>query len=135
MFILNDPYEGGTHLPDFYIVKPVWLEGGLIGWAATIGHQLDVGGMTAVGLLEALSPNFAQAQQVSPADTRLVGATLGFDSPQGSGKASGYLVKPAKADTSHELGERRPAQPPLQLPPAPSTFASSTLHENVPTAS
>jgi len=49
VFILNDPYEGGTHLPDFYIVKPVWLDGGLIGWAATIGHQLDVGGMTPGG--------------------------------------------------------------------------------------
>src|SRR5215470_6438701 len=49
VFILNDPYEGGTHLPDFYIVKPVWLEDALIGWAATIGHQLDVGGMTPGG--------------------------------------------------------------------------------------
>jgi carboxymethylenebutenolidase len=56
-----------------------------------------VGGATAAGLLEALSPNFAQAQQVSPADTRIVGSTFGFDSPQGSGKASGYLVKPARA--------------------------------------
>src|SRR6516164_3193029 len=26
VFILNDPYEGGTHLPDFYIFKPVWFE-------------------------------------------------------------------------------------------------------------
>jgi N-methylhydantoinase B len=49
VFILNDPYEGGTHLPDFYIVKPVWLSDALIGWAATIGHQLDVGGMTPGG--------------------------------------------------------------------------------------
>ena len=49
VFILNDPYEGGTHLPDFYIVKPVWLEDALVGWAATIGHQLDVGGMTPGG--------------------------------------------------------------------------------------
>jgi N-methylhydantoinase B len=49
VFILNDPYEGGTHLPDFYIVKPVWLEQALVGWAATIGHQLDVGGMTPGG--------------------------------------------------------------------------------------
>src|SRR5215472_5363799 len=49
VFILNDPYEGGTHLPDFYIVKPVWFEDALIGWAATIGHQLDVGGMTPGG--------------------------------------------------------------------------------------
>jgi N-methylhydantoinase B len=49
VFILNDPYEGGTHLPDFYIVKPVWLGKALVGWAATIGHQLDVGGMTPGG--------------------------------------------------------------------------------------
>ena len=49
IFILNDPYEGGTHLPDFYIVKPVWLDHALVGWAATIGHQLDVGGMTPGG--------------------------------------------------------------------------------------
>ncbi len=56
-----------------------------------------VGGMTAVGLLEALSPNFAAAQQVAPADPRLVASTLAFDSPHGYGKASGYLVRPARA--------------------------------------
>ena len=49
VFILNDPYEGGTHLPDFYIVKPIYRDGRLVGWAATVGHQLDVGGMTAGG--------------------------------------------------------------------------------------
>jgi carboxymethylenebutenolidase len=54
-----------------------------------------VSGTTAVGLLEALSPNFAQAQQVSPGDARIVGTTFAFDSPQGYGKASGYLVMPA----------------------------------------
>ena len=56
-----------------------------------------VGGATAIGLLEALSPNFAQAQQVSPSDARIATSRLNFDSPQGYGKASGYLVKPAKA--------------------------------------
>src|SRR5471032_2059086 len=56
-----------------------------------------VGGMTAVGLLEALAPNFALAQQVSPTDARLVASTLTYDSPRGYGKASGYLVRPAKA--------------------------------------
>jgi carboxymethylenebutenolidase len=56
-----------------------------------------VGGMTALGLLEALAPDFAQAQQVAPTDPRLVTSTLAFDSPQGHGKASGTLVRPAKA--------------------------------------
>ncbi len=49
VFILNDPYEGGTHLPDFYIFKPIFLEGALVGWSASIGHQLDVGGKTPGG--------------------------------------------------------------------------------------
>jgi N-methylhydantoinase B len=49
VFILNDPYAGGTHLPDFYIVKPTFLEGELVGWATSIGHQLDVGGKTPGG--------------------------------------------------------------------------------------
>ncbi|HEY9028675.1 MAG TPA: dienelactone hydrolase family protein [Burkholderiaceae bacterium] len=56
-----------------------------------------VGGATAAGLLAALAPDFAQAQQVKPDDPRLVATTLAFDSPRGYGKASGYLVKPAKA--------------------------------------
>ena len=60
-------------------------------------RRYAVGGMTAVGLLEALSPDFAQAQQVAPSDARLVTSRLNFDSPQGYGKASGYLAKPAQS--------------------------------------
>lgn len=59
--------------------------------------QYAVGGVTALGLLEALSPRFAQAQQVAPHDPRLKVETLGFESPRGYGKASGYLVRPAQA--------------------------------------
>jgi len=55
------------------------------------------GGVTAVGLLEALSPRFAQAQKVPPTDPRIKVETLEFDSPQGYGKARGYLAKPAHA--------------------------------------
>src|SRR4029450_8655858 len=49
VFILNDPFEGGTHLPDFYIFKPIFVEARLVGWSASIGHQLDVGGKTPGG--------------------------------------------------------------------------------------
>jgi len=49
VFILNDPFEGGTHLPDFCIFKPIFLEAELVGWSASIGHQLDVGGKTPGG--------------------------------------------------------------------------------------
>ena len=49
VFILNDPFEGGTHLPDFYILKPIHVGSDLVGWSASIGHQLDVGGKTPGG--------------------------------------------------------------------------------------
>ena len=54
-------------------------------------------GVTAAGLLQALSPRFAYAQKVSKDDPRLKTETVQFDSPQGYGKASGYLVRPANA--------------------------------------
>lgn len=54
------------------------------------------GGAGALGLLSALSPNFAFAQQVTPDDNRLKAEYVVIDSPQGYGKVRGYLVKPAK---------------------------------------
>src|SRR6202035_2254340 len=47
-WILNDPYRGGTHLPDITVITPVFARGGneLIGFAANRGHHADVGGPT-----------------------------------------------------------------------------------------
>jgi N-methylhydantoinase B len=44
VFILNDPFEGGMHLPDVFIVKPMFIGDTLAAFAATVGHQTDVGG-------------------------------------------------------------------------------------------
>ncbi len=54
-------------------------------------------GVTATGLLAALSPQFAAAQQVKPDDARISASYVEIDSPNGNGKIRGYLVKPAKA--------------------------------------
>jgi N-methylhydantoinase B len=43
-FIFNDPYEGGTHLNDFRLVRPVFRQGTLFCWIASVGHWLDIGG-------------------------------------------------------------------------------------------
>ncbi len=43
-FIFNDPYEGGTHLNDFRLVRPLMRNGRLFAWIASVGHWLDVGG-------------------------------------------------------------------------------------------
>ena len=46
-FIANDPYgAGGQHLPDIYVIKPVFFDGVLEGYAATMAHHCDVGGIT-----------------------------------------------------------------------------------------
>ena len=60
--------------------------------------KFAVGGLTAAGFLDALSPRFAAAQQVSPDDGRLHAERLEFPSPRGYGKGRGYLVKPAGKD-------------------------------------
>jgi N-methylhydantoinase B len=44
VFILNDPFEGGMHLPDVFIVKPIFIDQTLVAFAATVGHQTDIGG-------------------------------------------------------------------------------------------
>ena len=43
-WVLNDPYRGGTHLPDITVVSPVHVDGELAGYAASRAHHADVGG-------------------------------------------------------------------------------------------
>src|SRR5690606_6655882 len=46
ILITNDPYgSGGQHLPDIYIIKPIFADGELEGYAATVAHHTDVGGI------------------------------------------------------------------------------------------
>lgn len=44
VFIFNDPYDGGTHLSDFKLVRPYFHEGKLFCYLASVGHWHDVGG-------------------------------------------------------------------------------------------
>ncbi|SEO60086.1 N-methylhydantoinase B [Halogranum amylolyticum] len=46
VFVLNDPFEGGTHLPDVTLVSPLAPEGEVVGYAVSRAHHADVGGMT-----------------------------------------------------------------------------------------
>jgi N-methylhydantoinase B len=45
-WILNDPYRGGTHLPDITLISPVFHGGELLAFAANRAHHADVGGRT-----------------------------------------------------------------------------------------
>src|SRR6202008_4815404 len=48
VYMLNDPYHGGTHLPDITVVTPVFDEAGkdILFFVASRGHHADVGGVT-----------------------------------------------------------------------------------------
>ncbi len=44
VFVMNAPYNGGTHLPDITVIKPVFSDGELIFFVASRGHHSDIGG-------------------------------------------------------------------------------------------
>ena len=76
---------------DQYVHGAIDRRGFLIGAA-----RFAVGAAGAAGLLAALNPQFAAAQEVAPDDARLDAKYVEFASPQGYGTGRGYLVKPAK---------------------------------------
>lgn len=44
IFILNDPFDGGMHIPDIFIVQPIFWEGQRVAFAVATAHHLDLGG-------------------------------------------------------------------------------------------
>jgi N-methylhydantoinase B len=64
--IVNDPYRGGTHLPDITMVSPIFFKDQLVGFAANRAHHSDVGGV-APGSMSALSRDVDQeGVRISP---------------------------------------------------------------------
>jgi N-methylhydantoinase B len=57
--ILNDPYRGGTHLPDITMVSPIFFKERLVGFAVNRAHHSDIGGV-APGSMSALSRDVNQ---------------------------------------------------------------------------
>ncbi len=45
LYIINDPYAGGTHMPDIAICAPVFNSGELVGYVASMAHHCDIGGL------------------------------------------------------------------------------------------
>lgn len=63
----------------------------------TRAAKYTVAGVTALSVLQALTPNFVQAQQIAVNDSRLKAEYVEIPSPSGNGKIRGYLVQPAAA--------------------------------------
>jgi carboxymethylenebutenolidase len=72
-------------------------------------QRFAIGGLAASTIIEALMPNYAQAQQVSKTDDRIKATYETVPSPQGNGSIKGYLVRPVSADTRSETVTKLPA--------------------------
>jgi N-methylhydantoinase B len=59
MIVMNDPFDGGMHLPDIFLFKPVFRDGAMIGLIATVAHHTDVGG----SIPGSMAPNASEVYQ------------------------------------------------------------------------
>ena len=66
-YLFNDPYDGGTHLNDFRLVRPVFRQGRLFCWLASVGHWLDIGGNVPGGFNARATESFPAGAPVPPA--------------------------------------------------------------------
>lgn len=66
VWIFNDPYEGGTHLSDFRLVKPVFRDGRVFCFLASVGHWHDVGGNVPGNYNPAATECFQEGMLIPP---------------------------------------------------------------------
>jgi N-methylhydantoinase B len=65
-FLFNDPYDGGTHLNDFRLVRPLMRAGKVFAWLASVGHWLDVGGNVPGNFNAKATESFQEGFRVPP---------------------------------------------------------------------
>ena len=65
-YLFNDPYDGGTHLNDFRLVRPLFWHGKLFAWLASVGHWLDVGGNVPGNFNAKATESFQEGFRVPP---------------------------------------------------------------------
>lgn len=72
-YLLNDPFAGGTHLPDLTLVRPVFLDAALIGFAAASLHHQDVGGITPGSIPPNATSIFQEGLRLPPVQSHRAG--------------------------------------------------------------
>ncbi len=65
-FLFNDPYDGGTHLNDFRLVRPIFRAGKLFCWIASVGHWIDIGGNVPGGFNARATDSFQEGVRIPP---------------------------------------------------------------------
>jgi N-methylhydantoinase B len=66
IYLLNDPYHGGSHLPDLTIIVPVFGEGRLLFWSVVRAHHTDIGGGTHGAYNPAATEIFQEGLRLPP---------------------------------------------------------------------
>ena len=66
VYIFNDPYEGGTHLSDFKLVRPYYRDGELFCYLASVGHWHDVGGNVPGNYNPSATESFQEGMHIPP---------------------------------------------------------------------
>lgn len=66
VFAMNDPFDGGMHLPDIFIFKPLFVKGERIAFAATVCHHTDVGGRVAGSNASDSTEIFQEGLRIAP---------------------------------------------------------------------
>ena len=70
IYIMNDPYLGGTHLPDIAIVMPVFHQEQLVAFSAAMTHHQDVGGMSPGSVPPNATEIYQEGIRIPPPATR-----------------------------------------------------------------
>jgi N-methylhydantoinase B len=65
-YLFNDPYDGGTHLNDVRLVRPLMREGKVFAWLASVGHWLDVGGNVPGNFNAKATESFQEGFRIPP---------------------------------------------------------------------
>ena len=65
-YLFNDPYDGGTHLNDFRLVRPIFREGRVFCWIASVGHWLDIGGNVPGGFNASATESYQEGVRIPP---------------------------------------------------------------------
>src|SRR6266481_893704 len=66
IYCLNDPFEGGMHLPDVFILKPIFYRNERIAFAWTVCHQTDMGGRVAGSNASASTETYQEGLRIPP---------------------------------------------------------------------
>lgn len=73
IYILNDPYTGGTHLPDIAVIMPVFHRGNVIALSGAMTHHQDVGGMSAGSVPTNATEIYQEGLRIPPLKLREAG--------------------------------------------------------------